>query len=408
MEEPAQPTPQYTAEQLCEIKIEQSVSRYRFWLFASLTVLFMVTFIYYLPLKFQSQQGSVPTDNHDTHEDTAAMMSDEMMSDGHMHEGGTMDMHSAANTAAIGALPLRNPSNRLDPFPYTLSADGYKEFRLEASAFRWEYAPGQWVHVWGYNGQIPGPEIRVTEGEKVRIIVKNSLPDATSVHWHGIDVPWQEDGVPGITQEAIAPGGTFTYEFTATPAGTRFYHSHGSDHITSAQQMDMGLSGAFIIEPKRETIKYDREYTLVLDEWDIMMGGVNTALSHVHGAGAMDAVPNYNTFTMNGRIFPDTQALGVREGETVLVRFINAGTSAFHPMHLHGHSFEVVALDGFPVENPERRNTVTIHPGETADILVRADNPGPWLLHCHHVHHAAAGMTTLFKYEGYEPMRTLK
>jgi hypothetical protein len=145
-----------------------------------------------------------------------------------------------------------------------------KEFHLEAQEFRWEYTPGKWIHVWGYNGQIPGPTIRAQEGEKIRVIVKNSLPDATTVHWHGVDVPWLMDGVPGVTQKPIAPGAEFTYEFTATPSGTRWYHSHGKSDDTTAQQLDMGLSGAFIVEPKGSPrYAVDHEYTWVLDEWDV-------------------------------------------------------------------------------------------------------------------------------------------
>ncbi len=392
------------ADVLQEERTEHLLSRYRFWLFAVLTVLFMVTFIYYLPLRFREQAGG-----HEEMMGGGGMRGDGAMGE-HAHEDGDMmNMRDMSTVASLALLPLRGPSNRLERLPFTISADGYKEFRLGASEFRWEYASGKWVHAWGYNGQIPGPEIRVAEGDKVRVIIKNSLPDATTVHWHGLDVPWQMDGVAGISQKAIEPGTTFTYEFAAVPAGTRFYHSHGKDHMTAAQQLDMGLSGAFIVEPKQENIVYDREYTLVLDEWDILAGGVNSAISHIqHGAGMMDAVPDFNTFTINGRIFPYTSKLDVKKGESVLVRFVNVGTAAFHPMHLHGHSFKVVARDGFLLEHPEERNTITVNPGETVDILVVGNNPGPWLLHCHHVHHAAAGMSTLLQYEGYEPVQKLK
>ncbi len=169
--------------------------------------------------------------------------------------------------------------------------------------------------------------------------------------------------------------------------------------------MDMGLSGAFIVESRKPETGYDREYTLVLDEWDIEVSGVNAAISHMHGAGMMSAVPDFNTFTINGRIFPHVPKLDIKEGERVLVRFINVGTAAVHPMHLHGHSFKVVAKDGFAMTEPEERNTITVNPGETVDMLVEGNNPGPWLLHCHHVHHAAAGMITLLQYEGYEPIQ---
>jgi manganese oxidase len=402
------PTPPLTTKQqndvLSEEKTEHSLMRYRFWLFASLSILFIVTFIYYLPLRF-NEQGDSRVNMMGGHDDD----------DEHMHDSGDAHMgHVLPEAGSLVSLPLRSPTNRLERLPFTLSRDGYKEFRLEASEFRWEYEPGKWVHVWGYNGQIPGPEIRVSEGDKVRVIVQNNLTEATSVHWHGLDVPWQMDGVAGVTQKAIAPGASFTYEFDAMPAGTRFYHSHGNSHITAAQQMDMGLSGAFIIEPRGGVTiadnkkEYDREYTLVLDEWEIFSGGVNSAVAHVHGAGEEGAVPEFNTFTINGRVFPHIPTLAINKNESVLVRFINAGTSAFHPMHLHGHSFKVVARDGFQVDIPEERNTITVHPGETVDIAIEGNNPGPWLLHCHHVHHAAAGMITLLQYEGYEPISELK
>ena len=379
---------------------DQRILRSRFWFLAAVSAFLIITFVYHLPLRFLHQA---------TGDTGHGMMANGMAADGHMRD--------VPSTAVLEKLPLKNPLNRTGSLAFVMAEDGYKEFRLEADEFRWEYAPGKWVHVWGYNNQIPGPEIRVIEGDKVRVIVKNNLPDATTVHWHGLDVPWQMDGVAGVTQEAIQPGKEFRYEFTALPAGTRFYHTHGYSHETSAQQLDMGLSGAFIVEefrqqritPKNAT-EYDRDYTLILDEWEILAGGANTAVGHVHGSGAMGAIPDFNTFTINGRIFPYTDILPIQKGERALVRFINVGTAASHPMHLHGHSFRVVARDGFTLAAAaqEEHNTITINPGETLDILVDANNPGPWLLHCHHVHHAAAGMITLFKYEGYEPIRPLQ
>jgi cytochrome c-type biogenesis protein len=329
-------------------------------------------------------------------------------------QGGTVgDEHrehaaDLLSIAALEKLPLYSPETRVDELPY-VEVDGVKEFHLEANEFRWEYEKGKWVHVWGYNNQIPGPAIRVSEGDDVRIVVKNNLPDFTTVHWHGLEVPWQEDGVPSVTQAPIPPRGVHVYEFSAVPAGTRFYHTHGKNHITASQQLDMGLSGPFIIDPRKPTEDYDREYTLVLDEWDIL-GGVNPAVAHVHGAATAGAVPDFNTFTINGRVFPYIDPLVINENERVLLRFINVGTAAFHPMHLHGHSFKVVAKDGFPISSlaQEDRNTITVHPGETIDILVEANNPGPWLLHCHHVHHASAGMITLFQYNGTEPLSDLR
>jgi FtsP/CotA-like multicopper oxidase with cupredoxin domain len=361
---------------------------YRFWFLAAVSALLVVTFVWYLPLRFEHSAGN-ETGEHDDHSDGA-------------HAG-----HALPDASSIAKLPLRTPDTGIDTLPFIVDEDGVKEFRLEANEFRWEYEPGKYIHAWGYNGQIPGPEIRVTEGDRVRVIVKNNLPEATTVHWHSLDVEWEADGVANLTQEPIEPGEEYVYEFTARPGGetgTRFYHSHGKDHITAAQQMDMGLTGPLVVEPKRKLVEFDREYTLLLDEWDVLSGGVNPAVAHIHGAATEGAIPEYNTFTINGRVFPYIDPIKVREGEQVLIRVINGGTTAMHPMHTHGHNFELIALDGNLLREAaqQRRSTYTVHPGETADFLLTADNPGNWLFHCHHVHHASAGMIMLVEYEDFD------
>ena len=116
--------------------------------------------------------------------------------------------------------------------------------------------------VYTYNGSVPGAQIRVKQGDNVKIVLKNELPEPITIHWHGYPVPNNQDGVPGVTMDAIKPGETFTYEFTATVPGTYWYHSHQK----SAEQVDKGLYGTLIVEPKNEE-KVDRDYTLVLDEW---------------------------------------------------------------------------------------------------------------------------------------------
>ena len=319
-------------------------------------------------------------------------------------------------------LPVQSPANRTERLAFA-AKEGVKEFVLSAEPIRWEYAEDKTILAWGYNGQVPGPEIRVTEGDKVRIIFTNKLPKATTLHWHGIDVPFGQDGVPGVTQKAIQPGETYTYEFAAKPAGTRFYHTHGGVAMgDEAQQLDMGLSGAFIIEP-RGYQKPDKEYTMILDEWQTMpimsskktSALINKASAHGDEGGAMSDMMNmgmmmggdhmmeYNLFTINGRSFPNTEPIKVKSGDTVRLRLINGGTSTVHPMHLHGHQFKVVAVDGNPVPPGAQltRNTNTIHPGETYDIEFIANNPGIWLFHCHELHHADGGMIVAVVYDGY-------
>lgn len=328
----------------------------------------------------------------------------------------TMSMMSASNqrqamqsmmgTSDASTLPLKKAADA-KPLEPTI-VNGVKEFDLVAEPVRWEYANGKTITAWAYNGQVPGPEIRATEGDKVRIKFINKLPKDTTVHWHGLDVPNSMDGVPGVTQDAIKAGASFTYEFTASPAGTHFYHTHGSGHADEAQQSDMGLSGSFIVEPKNYQ-KADKEFTLLLDDWQTMGSNFNMAMMDMDSMGmdnsSMDMMSmNYNLFTINGLSFPDTKALDVKQGDKVRVRLINASASTTHPMHLHGHQFKVVAADGNPVPEAAQltKNTISLNPGETYDIEFTADNPGVWAFHCHELHHAGSGMLTLLKYEGYD------
>ncbi len=272
--------------------------------------------------------------------------------------------------------PVRSKDDAVEQLEYQ-EVDGIKVFELSADPIRWDYGNGDLVNSWGYNEQLPGPEIRVTEGDDVRIEFTNNLPVATTVHWHGVDLVNEADGVPGVTQDPVEPGESFVYEFTAEPAGTRFYHTHGSHHGDEGEQMMMGLSGAFIIEPADHE-EPDVDRTLVLTE----------RLSQ-------------NIFPINGAIYPAIPPIRVEEGDVVRVRMINAGVSEFHPMHLHGHQFDVVAVDGNPVPAGTEltRNVETLHPGETVDIQFVADNPGHWLFHCHELNHAANGMVMEVVYD---------
>lgn len=279
-------------------------------------------------------------------------------------------------------------------------AGSTRTFTLTAEPVRWEYRDGQRVAAWGYDGQVPGPALHANEGERIRIEFQNDLPVATTVHWHGVDVPWEQDGVPGVTQEAIEPGESYTYEFTATPAGTRWYHTHGGEMGQEATQLDMGLSGALVIAPKAPRPVAQVDKVLVLDDWSVGQGGYNASMMAGHGGHGGE----YNIFTINGRSMPDIPDIVVKEGQTVRLRYVNASTMSIHPMHLHGHQFKITALDGNPVPTPLTRNVNTLNPGETMDIEFVADNPGVWMIHCHELHHADAGMSMLLRYEGFQPV----
>jgi FtsP/CotA-like multicopper oxidase with cupredoxin domain len=233
------------------------------------------------------------------------------------------------------------------------------------------------VTAWTYNGTVPGPMIRVTEGDRVRVNFINNLPEPTTVHWHGINVPNAMDGVPGVTQEAIQPGDTFTYEFEARPAGTFMYHSHFDSDV----QVGIGLYAPFIIDPVQEQSPApDVDVTLMLSEWRVVDGQTFAAMP------MSGSEPNY--FTINGKAFPATETINVQRGQRVRLRLIGIG-QFIHPMHLHGMAFQVVAVDGYPVPEAARqtRDTLSVAPGERYDIEFVATEPGTWVFHCHILHH---------------------
>lgn len=254
--------------------------------------------------------------------------------------------------------------------------NGVKIFELTAAPVKWQILKDVTATAWTYNGTVPGPMIRVTEGDKVRVVLKNNLPEATSIHWHGILVPNAMDGVPPFTQKEIKPGETFTYEFTAKPAGTFMYHSH----VETDKQIPLGLYAPFIIDPKDTSKRPDVDVTLMLGEWRVVSGKTYPAMP----MSGME--PNY--FTINGKAFPDTEPINVKLGQRVRIRFANAGQIA-HPMHLHGMFFKIVETDGNPVPQVAQltKDTVNVAPGERYDIEFVADNPGTWVLHCHVLHH---------------------
>ena len=255
--------------------------------------------------------------------------------------------------------------------------NGVKVFELTAKTVLWPIMDGVTVTAYTYNGTVPGPMIRVTEGDQVRIIVKNELPAPTTIHWHGVEVPNAMDGVPGVTQDPIQPGETFTYEFIAKPAGTFMYHSHFEGDV----QVGAGLYAPFIIDPiAGEADPPAVDKTLMISEWRVDHGLTYAAMP----MGGME--PNY--FTINGKAFPATETITVKKGERVRLRFIGIG-QFIHPMHLHGFPFKIVATDGHPVPEAAQltKDTVSVAPGERYDIEFVAAETGQWMLHCHILHH---------------------
>jgi FtsP/CotA-like multicopper oxidase with cupredoxin domain len=254
---------------------------------------------------------------------------------------------------------------------------GVKVFRLIAERMKREFTPGFLVDTWGYNGSTPGPTIEAFEGDRVRILVENRLPEATSIHWHGVILPNGMDGVSGLTQPKIAPGETFAYEFALKQTGTLMYHPHYDEMV----QIAMGMHGFFIIHPRDESVRrVDRDFALFLGEWFIKPG-----TSKPDPTVMLD----FNIFSINSRVFPGTEPLLVKRGDRVRIRLANLSMDS-HPLHIHGHRFYVTGTDAGPIQQSAwiAENTVNVPVGATRDIEFYADNPGDWAFHCHKTHHA--------------------
>ncbi len=258
---------------------------------------------------------------------------------------------------------------------------GVKEFHLIAEPVKQELMPGKVVDLWGYNGSAPGPTIQVTQGDRVRIIVDNHLPEPTSMHWHGFEIPFAMDGAPGSSQDPIAPGGRFVYEFTLHQAGTFFYHSH------MAMQEMMGMIGAFIMHPKEAyEPAVDQDFALILQEYAVLPN---------------NSVPNsmnmeFNWLTLNGKSGPATTPILVRLNDRVRLRFVNLGMD-HHPIHLHGHTFVITGSEAGrqPQAAWGPKNTALVGVAEACDVEFVANNPGDWMIHCHLPHHMMNQMSSM-------------
>jgi plastocyanin len=278
-----------------------------------------------------------------------------------------------------------------------------REFTLTAEEIDWELAPGTTVRAWAYNGQVPGPELRVREGDTVRVTLVNRLPAGTTIHWHGVDVPPAMDGPVGLNQAAVEPGESFVYEFTATNPGSRMYHAHADPTV----QIALGLYGPLIVEPRQPSQTYDREYTAMLAEWDLELTpdvAMGKAPRGLRDSQLRGGELGTDLFLINGRAHEGIPPIEVAEGERVLIRLMNLGNLP-HAIHTHGHSFRIVATDGNTVPEAMElvKDTVLIGPGERYDLELTGSNPGVWMFHCHMEHHAANGMMTLIQYDGATP-----
>ena len=270
-----------------------------------------------------------------------------------------------AKTAGLGGQPLKP----------TIEG-GIPVFDLTAKVVQWEVSPGVSYEAWTYNGTVPGPQIRMKQGQTVKIRLKNELPQSTSIHFHGVEIDDnKQDGVTYVTQDPIRPGETYTYTLTPINCGSHMYHSH---HAADSQ-VPLGLLAAFVIECTTTPVPafgaHDSEYTEILSDGPLGFG-------------------------INGKGFPATAPVVAKVGEKTLLRFMNEGL-IIHPMHLHGHRMLVVAKDGNYLPAPYEVDTLNIAPGERYDVVVTSLHPGVWAFHCHILTHAESaeglhGMTTVW------------
>jgi FtsP/CotA-like multicopper oxidase with cupredoxin domain/plastocyanin len=390
----------------------------------------------------------------------------------------------------------------VDSFRYVPGNEPLKTFNLVA-----QVVGNQWL----FNGLWPGPLLHVNQGDHVKVNVSNLLPEGLTVHWHGIRLPASQDGVAGVTQDAIKPGASQEYDFVVPESGTYWYHSHQN----TSRQLPKGLFGALVVDPKQETTHYDRDYSVVyrnsnnplperfearpgekvkvrllnsrvgdssgtplkivpvglpfkvvaLDGQDIykpqeitspqlleigfaqrydleftMPSSGSAQLEDIDnlqritigqdnvtppdGLNAMPVfdfmtygVPTQDTYlprmtfdqeqtltigpnlTINGQLSPNVPDMVVKEGQVALIHYVNASNMT-HPMHLHGHFYSVIKKNGVATTgSPIHLDTILLHPGETADVAFYANDPGVWMLHCHVLSHASAGLSMLVKYD---------
>jgi FtsP/CotA-like multicopper oxidase with cupredoxin domain len=278
------------------------------------------------------------------------------------------------------AIPVPVVTPDVKDLPFTVDR-GVKVFHLIAEPVKRKIAPWKTIDCWSFNGSCPGPTIQVNQGDRVRIVVENRLPESTAVHWHGLEIPYAMDGMPYLSQKPIPPGSRLAYEFTVHQNGTFFYHSH------SPMQQMMGMVGLFILHPPRaHSPAVDHDFGIVLQEWAVLPN---------------NTVPNtanmeWNWLTFNAAVSPMTTPLIVRLGSRVRIRFVNLGMD-HHPIHLHGHTFVITGTEAG--RQPEAMwgpaNTVLVGVAQARDVEFVAKNPGEWMLHCHMPHHNMNSMSDL-------------
>ena len=280
-------------------------------------------------------------------------------------------------SSAKGYVPVHTLNGVTLPF---VMKDGVKEFHLTAEEIDHEFAPGMTAKCWGYNGRTPGPTIEAVEGDRVRILVTNNLPEHTTIHWHGLLLPSGMDGVGGLSQPHIQPGETFAYEFTLQQHGTHMYHPHADEMV----QLAVGMMGMFVIHPKQPEAKpVDRDFVFMIHNWAVHPGTYRPDPS---------VMQDFDVWTFNSKAFPAIEHLAARTGERIRIRMGNLSMWN-HPIHLHGHQFVVTGGDGgrWPEAQWRSDTTEIVGVGQCRAIEF-VGIAGDWAIHCHMSHHTMNAM----------------
>ncbi len=290
-------------------------------------------------------------------------------------EGALQDQAMIESVMAFPAETAGLGNQAIEP---DLLPDGTKRFELAAAIIDWEVRPGEVVQAWAYNGMVPGPRINLDVGDKVQVEITNELPIGTDIHWHGIDVPNDQDGVSPITQDLVASGQTYTYNFTVTEPAIGMYHAHAHAH----EAVPNGLFGTMYVGdvavPAGQTVSGIDIPADVEIAQDLPMV--------LNDAGVIG-------LSLDGKSFPATAPIVADVGDWIRLTYFNEGLQV-HPMHLHGFDQIVVAKDGHPLDHPYAADTVLVAPGERYTVLFNPTIAGTWVWHCHILNHveSADGM----------------
>jgi FtsP/CotA-like multicopper oxidase with cupredoxin domain len=264
------------------------------------------------------------------------------------------------------------------------------DVKLEIAPYLLEASPKHRFRTVAYNGQVPGPLLRMRQGKEHSIEIHNLSGEPEIVHWHGLFLP---PGIDGSMEEGtpmIAPGGAIRYSFKPDPVGFRWFHTHtfAGKNLTRAQFG--GLHGFVMIEPRENPGRYDREVFLALHDW----GG------HFEGNDDGFMNPVYGVSTINGKMLGFGDPLRVKQGERVLIHLLNSSPTEVHWIALPGHGFRIIALDGNDVQQPQTVAMLRLAPAERVSAIVEMKNPGVWILGEVRKHVQTAGMGIVIEYAG--------